>query len=303
MTRGQLFWAFTGIAILIVVASVAHGSLAKIYDAEPDFFLGSLLSLTGFCFAKAFSRANVDTALALIRDERVTEVAEAMEQEMQRRLHASGVHQQISLLSRNITSANKRTCEYFDLQTKDPRFYITSPLIRVVLQDLDEALSNVTNLARAVGSEEAQHSFTLPVDVRSQLSDVLRDLLEATSRRNEAYEALLAQFENARVDDLWGAFTVMTSDTLKAQRDLESLLGKNILSSPKDRIIVLVGYVSASLKRARKVAEMIEERQLDEPPAMRILLDDLEKVLEKLAKIELGAPVLTVGSTGLQASR
>ncbi|MCG5212496.1 hypothetical protein [Streptosporangium sp. KLBMP 9127] len=295
MTRAQLFWAFSGIGIIVVVAAVARGNLTKIYDAQPDFFLGSLLALTGFCFAKAFSRTNVTTALELIRDGRTQEVSEAVEQEIQRRLHAKGVHQQIALLNRNISAANKRTCEYYDLQTKEPRFYITAPLLRVALQDLDEALGNVTQLGHAVGSKDAQIVHTLPSDVRSQLSDALRDLQEASARRNETYETLLGQFDTIPIDELWGAFTVMTSDTLKAVRDLEALLGRNIMSPPKERCVVLAGYVAASLKRARRVEELIEEKGLAEPSAMKVLIEDLERVLEKLSQIEFGGAMLVGG--------
>jgi hypothetical protein len=43
------------------------------------------------------------------------------------------------------------------------------------------------------------------------------------------------------------------------------------------------------------VKDLIEERGLAEPPALKVLLEDLERVLEKLAQIEFGSPVLAGG--------
>jgi hypothetical protein len=79
----------------------------------------------------------------------------------------------------------------------------------------------------------------------------------------------------------------MTSDTLKALRDLEALLGKNVKSSPRDRLVVLEGYISASIKRAERVEQLIAEQGLQEPAAMRILLEDLEQIREKLLQIDM----------------
>jgi len=334
MTRPQYFWAFLGISVVVAVAIMARGNLHKIFDTQPDFVLGASLTITGICFTKAFSRTGVDQALQLIRegtdpeigealnrhfserlhdrdDEDIREplnryfsdrlhdqkdpgIREALDRYFSERLHDSGVHEQVTLLSRNIAMTNRRISEYYDLQAMEPRFYLHAPLLRVALNDLDEALGNVIHLGAAVGRRDVQRVYTVPDKVRAQLNDALRDIREASARRNETYEALRALFESQMVDDLWGAFTVMTSDTLKALRDLEALVAKNVLSLPAERIPVLSNYVQASLKRARTVGELIRLRSMEPPPAMEIFNEDLERALQKLAKVQES---LSTGST------
>ncbi|MFI6865772.1 hypothetical protein [Nocardia sp. NPDC050406] len=284
LTRGQVVWAVVGAGVLVAVAVMARGNLHTIYKVQPDFVLGCALAISTFCFTRAFSRNGVDIALDLIREGTVPEIAAALDQVHQDKLHRDGVHEQVALLIRNLVAATSRAVEYFDLQTRSPRFYLSAPHIMVVMQDLDDAMFNASQIGLAVGSRESQlPCYPLPEQARHLLRDSLRDLHEAVARRNETYEALAAQFDTPREDELWGAFTVMTSDSFKALRDLEALLGKYIHSPPKDQIAVLQGYVAAARSRARTVEEMtITRPDLVLPPALTILLEDLETVEEKL---------------------
>lgn len=288
MTRTQLVWAVIGIGILVAVVVMARGNLHKIYDVQPDFVLGAALTISVFCFSRAFSRTGVDFAVHLIRDGTVPEIATALDRVRAEALHRDGVHEQVALLIRNLTAANIRAVEYYDLQARSPRFYLTAPHLMVVMQDIDEAMFNAAELGRAVGRRDSRlTSYSLPESARNLLRDALRDLREAVARRNEAYEALAAQFDIPVEDELWGAFTVMSSDSFKALRDLEALLGKNVFAPPKDQITVLLGYVEAAQQRARTVAEMTTARpELTVPAAMSILQQDLNDVLTKLGKIE-----------------
>lgn len=288
LSRTQVVWAVTGVGVLIAIAVMARGNLYKIYDVQPDFVLGCSLAISTFCFTRAFSRSGVDIALELIREGTVPEVAEALEQVHQDKLHRDGVHEQVALLIRNLAAATTRAVEYYDLQTRWPRFYQTAPHLMVVMQDLDDAMFNASQIGLAVGSRESRlPCYPLPEPARNLLRDTLRDLHEAVARRNEAYEALAAQFETPVEDELWGAFTVMTSDSLKALRDLEALLGKYIHTPPNDQITALQGYVTAALLRARTVEEMTNSRpELTFPPALAILLQDLESVGTKLERAQ-----------------
>ncbi|MEV2220841.1 hypothetical protein AB0E01_13275 [Nocardia vinacea] len=288
MTRTQILWAGVGIGVLIAVTVLARGNLNKIYEVQPDFVLGATLTISTFCFTKAFSRNGVDIAVQLIQEGTAPEVVEALNRAREETLHRDGVYEQIALLIRNLTAANNRAVEYYDLQAKSPRFYLVAPYLSVVMQDLDEALHNAAQIGRAVGSQQMQlPSYPFPEQARYLLREALRDLHEAVARRNEAYEALSTQFEVPQEDELWGAFTVMTSDSLKALRDLESLLGKNILAPPKDQVASLRGYVEAAQRRAKSVDEMINGRPaLAYPPALAILLQDLEHVLAKLEGVD-----------------
>ncbi|GAA4922078.1 hypothetical protein GCM10023334_026020 [Nonomuraea thailandensis] len=298
MTRAQLAWAVVGLAVLVLVAIIARGNLEEIYKQQPDFVLGSLLAIVGFCFAKAFTRTAVNSALEMIRGDRSVEVAGEMDKQFARRLHDRNVHSDLALAKRNVVAAARRSAEFYDLQSKDPRFYINAPLMRVILDDLDEALASIMNLERAVESPDAQSAFVLPVDVRSELGDVLRDVREAVQRRNETYEALVAQFERAPADDLWGAFAVLSSDTLKALRDLEALMAKCLVQPPDGRLTALAGYIAAALRRAHEVDNLISTKALARPAAMATLIEDLAHAQDKLARIDLG-PRLTIGGKAL----
>lgn len=288
LNRAQVVWAVAGAGVLIAVAVMARGSLYKIYDVQPDFVLGCSLAISTFCFTRAFSRNSVDVALQLIREGTVPEVSEALERVHQEKLHREGVHEQVALLIRNLAAATSRAVEYYDLQTRWPRFHLTAPHLMVVMQDLDDAMFNAAQIGQAVGSRESQlPCYPIPEQVRSMLRDTLRDLHEAVARRNETYEALAAQFDAPDEVELWGAFTVMTSDSFKALRDLEALLGKYIHTPPKDRIASLRGYVAAATLRARTVEQMTNARaDLTFPPALTILLEDLENVGAKLERVQ-----------------
>src|SRR6266568_3465945 len=55
-SRSQYAWALLGLAVLVFTAAVAADNFQAIYAAQKDFVVGSLLSLTGFCFGRALSR-------------------------------------------------------------------------------------------------------------------------------------------------------------------------------------------------------------------------------------------------------
>ncbi|WP_431966093.1 hypothetical protein [Nocardia sp. bgisy134] len=251
MTRAQYLWAIAGLAVVVAVLVIANAELHNIYQAEPDFVLGASLSLSAFFFTKAFSRKGVPAAVQLILEQRDESITAATDRVFEERLHRMGVQENIVLLTRSLAVTSKRINEFYDMQAMEPRFSITAPLLRVAMSDIDDALAAVGRLAEAVGTTEQMQVYDLPDNLKSQLHDALRDVREASARRNETFEALRSQFAAQPVDELWGALAVLTSDTLKAQRDLESLLSKTILSAPGDLIVVLIGYVQASLMRAR----------------------------------------------------
>ncbi|GAB3652864.1 hypothetical protein GCM10027589_10600 [Actinocorallia lasiicapitis] len=215
MTLGQMAWALSGFAVLITVVIVARGDLNGLYKSQPDFFIGSLLSFTGFALAKAFSRASVTAAVDHIHDARTPEVARALEEATHRWMRENDIPGQVALLRRNIDAAAQRCGEYYDLQAKDPRGGPNVPLLRVVLTDLDDALSSAAHLSAVVGAA-VPPVFTLSSGARIQLKELLRDVREAASRRQEAFDAVSMEFGHPTADELWGAFTVLSSDTLKS---------------------------------------------------------------------------------------
>lgn len=61
--------------------------------------------------------------------------------------------------------------------------------------------------------------------------------------------------------------------------------GPEHLSRPAERVTVLANYVEQSMKRARKVDELITRENLARPPAMAIMEEDLGRALEKLSRV------------------
>ncbi|MFD3706765.1 hypothetical protein ACFWUP_26815 [Nocardia sp. NPDC058658] len=289
MTRAQYLWAALGLAVVFAILIMARGSVREIFKIQPDFVLGLSLSISTIFFTKAFSRSSVASAVHHIHEPRDPNVVAALDTAVDQRLHAMGLHENIALLSRDIAVAGKRINEFYDLQAMEPRFHATAPLLRVALTDLDDALAIVSGVAKRIGTSEINPVYQIPAGMKSHLSDALRDIREASARRNETYESLRAQIAGETVDDLWGVFAVLTSDTLKAQRDLESLASKTIQTIPADRIAVLQGYIAASLLRLETVTELVRARGLDEPHTLRIVAEDLLRAQAKVNRaLELG---------------
>ncbi|MFJ2836387.1 MULTISPECIES: hypothetical protein [Nocardia] len=286
LTRAQLLWAALGLAVVFAILIMARGSVREIFKVQPDFVLGLSLSISTIFFTKAFSRSGIASAVHHIHEPRDPNVLAALDSAVDQRLHAMGLHENVALLSRDIAVASKRINEFYDLQAMEPRFHTTAPLLRVALTDLDDALAIVSRVADRIGTTETTRVYRIPEATRSHLNDALRDVMEASARRNETYEALRAQVAGEPVDDLWGLFAVLTSDTLKAQRDLESLVSKTIQSVPADRIAVLQGYVAASLSRLESVGDLIRARGLTTPPALQIIAEDLRRAQAKLTRAQ-----------------
>src|SRR5215468_8342965 len=100
--QSQYVWGLFGLAVLAFTLAVAATNLQAIYQAQKDFIVGSLLSLTGFCFGKALSRTQEQRAIELIRTAPTKAVEIALTAERIERLHRDGVFQRLSLLARNL---------------------------------------------------------------------------------------------------------------------------------------------------------------------------------------------------------
>lgn len=294
LSRTQVAWIVGGLGTAIVVSVLAQGNLLSLYSKEPDFMLGSLLSVAGFCFAKAFSRSAEQRAIQMITTAPTKESAAAIEQEFQSRLHRRAVYQLISLLARNVTAASERGVEYYYAQARTPDFFTNVNLLKIVLDDLEKASANVAILARALDTPDVKQLYSLSGSARYKLYAVARYLNEAVARRNEVAERYAELIPPG--DDAWGVFKVMTIDMLKAEREVEALLGQYVTSPPADRSIVISSYIDAAFNRQREFADLIRARKLDESQVLRILHQDLSNALEAFDGIDFGAPLLTASA-------
>jgi hypothetical protein len=286
-------WAIAGLAVLVVVCVVALSNLQGIYNSQKDFVVGSLLSLVGFCFGKAFSRTQEQKAIEVLRTARDGPVEEAVKEEMSARLHREGVLEELSVLARNVEAASERLGEYYDSQCRVPDFYRHAPLLMVALDDLGKTESSVISLQQKLCSSGRKKSYRISPEDRLALVSIQRDLREALGRRDQAYEwfvpRLNRQTETSKTQDaeeMWDMFAVMSSDIRKGQRTLEALMSQQVLYPIEDYIRSVSGYLNAALRRAAEFADLIKIKNVPKPKILEVMIDDLEKAVKALDGFE-----------------
>jgi hypothetical protein len=282
----QKAWAAGGLAILLATLVVAFSNLQEIYDAQKDFVVGSLLSLSGFCFGRALSRTTEQKALELIHTAPTREISDALRERMSVRLHEAGAFEQLSRLERNMEAAVDRLSEYYDSQSQRLDFYRHAPLLRVALDDLDKAAANVMDLRRTMRGSAEEAALAMPPAVRLALISVRRDLREALNRRDQAYEWLAARLDRDEQDEAWDLFAVMTADVIKGTRTLEALLSQHAPDPPDDYLRTVVGYLEAAVRRAGEFAAVVGRRDVALPKIFDVMLDDLSKAIGALRSVE-----------------
>lgn len=292
----QQGWALAGISTLVLVSVVASSNLEEIYQSQKDFVAGSLLSLAGFCFGKAFSRTYEQKALELIRGEPTSQVSDVLEKEAKASLHARGVFESLTRLERDLQAGSERIAEYYDSYCRNVEHYSGLALLRVALDDLDKALSNTIEL-RGTLSATGVTTATYSIDptIRLALIHIARDYREAIGRRDALYDWFSSRLDD-RGDSSWEVFAVMTSDMLKGERLLSVLLGKSMPSPPEEYLRVIDGYMSAATRRAQEFAELTARKHIDCPKVFDVMLQDLEKAREAIERVEFGVSVDTYSS-------
>lgn len=89
-SRSQYSWALLGFMVFILTLILALTNLQSIYEAQKDFIVGSLLSLTGFSFGKALSRTQEQKAIELIQTAPTEAVVAALARPFQDRFESAG---------------------------------------------------------------------------------------------------------------------------------------------------------------------------------------------------------------------
>lgn len=298
-SRSQYAWALLGLAVLVFTAVVAANNFQAIYAAQKDFVVGSLLSLTGFCFGRALSRTQEQRAIELIRTAPSTAVEVALTAERTERLHRDGVFQRLSLLARNLEAAEERIAEYYDTEARRLDFYRYLPLLRVVLSDLDQARANLVGIERVLGPEGSiqpvagssadRGGYAIPAVARLALASIQRDLRESLGRRDQAYEWLTAHHDQPVSQELWDVFATMTSDALKSDRLLDALLGQYVAFPPGEVLVKAIGYLSAAIIRADEVVAILSAQGIGEPKIFDVMKQDLVRAQEALGQVDVGA--------------
>jgi hypothetical protein len=286
--QSQYVWGLFGLAVLAFTLAVAATNLQAIYQAQKDFIVGSLLSLTGFCFGKALSRTQEQKALELIQTAPTQAVEAALRMDRSARLHSDGVFQRLSLLARDLEAATARISEYYDTEARRPDFYRHLPLLRVALEDLDEATANIIDIGQILGGAMVESpAYVIVPAARLSLTSIRRDLRESLGRRDQAYEWLAARLDRAGNEELWDVFDVMTSDILKADRLMDSLLGKHVSFPPEEVLVTTIGYLTAAIRRANEVGKILASQQIERPKVFDVMVEDLAKACDDLGGVNL----------------
>ena len=286
-SQSQSVWALLGLAVLVFTLVLALTNLQAIYNAQKDFFVGSLLSLTGFCLGKAMSRTQEQKAIELIRTAPTQAVVAALEVDRTARLHSDGLFQQLSLLARNLEAAVDRISEYYDSQARRPDFYRHLPLLRVALDDLDKANGNIVGARQILRPSAGSPAYTISQATRLSLTSIRRDLRESLGRRDQAYEWFTARLDRRANEEFWDVFDVMTSDALKADRLLDALLAQHFDFPPEELLVTATGYLSAAIRRANEVGKILQSQQVERPKIFDVMAEDLDKALDDLGRIDV----------------
>jgi hypothetical protein len=288
--RSQQAWALSGLAVLVLISVVAVSNLQSIYDAQKDFVVGSLLSLVGFCFGKAFSRTQEQKAIELIRTARGGAVEDALKEQISARLYRDGVFDELAVLARNVDAALERLGQYYDSQCRIPDFYRHAPLLEVALDDLDKTAVSVLRLQHRLGSGIQEKSYPVSPATRLTLVSVRRDLREAVGRRDQAYEWFATRLSREAEEQAWDMFAVMTSDMRKGERSLEALLSQHLLFPTDHYLRTTSGYLTAALQRAAEFTDMIKDKGVPKPMILEVMMGDLQKAVDVLNHVEVAAP-------------
>jgi len=286
-SQSQSVWALLGLAVLVFTLVLALTNLQAIYNAQKDFIVGSLLSLTGFCFGKAMSRTQEQKAIELIRTAPTRAVVAALEMDRTARLHSDGLFQQLSLLARNLEAAVDRISEYYDSQARRPDFYRHLPLLRVALDDLDKANGNIADAGQILRPTADSPAYVISPAVRQSFISIRRDLRESLGRRDQSYEWFTARLDRLANEEFWDIFHVMTSDALKADRLLDALLGKHVGFPPEELLATTTGYLAAAIRRANEVGKTLHSQQIEKPKIFDVMVEDLHKALDDLGRIDI----------------
>ncbi len=285
--QAQYVWGLIGLAVLAFTLAVAATNLQAIYQAQKDFIVGSLLSLTGFCFGKALSRTQEQRALDLIQTAPTEAVVAALRTDHSVRLHNDGVFQRLSLLARNLEAATGRISEYYDTEARRPDFYRYLPLLRVALEDLDKANANIIDIEQILDATVESPDYVIAPAARLSLTSIRRDLRESLGRRDQAFEWFAVRLERPAHEELWGVFDVMTSDVLKADRLLDVLLGKHVSFPPEELLVTTIGYLAAAIRRANEVGKILASQQIERPKIFDVMVEDLAKAHDDLGGVDV----------------
>jgi hypothetical protein len=259
ISLSQGVWLTAGFTVLVIVCVIAAQNLQAIYNSQKDFVVGTLLSLTGFCFAKALTRSQERRAQEALRAE---------------------LRQKMALLERNVNAAILRIGDYFNSEAPKFDHYHRTRLLQVVIDDLEHCRSNIIETNKIIGSP-VQDTYQVDGPQRVIVEAASRALEEAANRRDQVFDMLKAQAErDLSAADTWDMFQTMTADTLKAKQMVDAMLRPNITMSPGLGAYKAKDYVDAAIRRADQFRVMAGADEL--PKIFEVMHQDLKEAADCL---------------------
>lgn len=248
----QGVWLTAGFAVLVVVCVVAAQNLESIYHSQKDFVVGTLLSLTGFCFAKALTRSQERRAQEALRAE---------------------IRQKMALLERNVNAATLRISDYLNAEAPKFEHYHRTRLLQVVIDDLDHCRGNIIETNKIIGSP-APNTYRIDGPQRVQVEAASRALEEAANRRDQVFDMLKAKAgRDPSAADTWDLFQTMTADTIKAKQMVDAMLRPHVTTPPGLGAFKAKDYVDAAIRRADQFKTMLPADEV--PRIFEVMHQDL----------------------------
>jgi hypothetical protein len=258
----QGIWLTGGFAVLIIVCVIAAQNLQSIYNSQQDFVVGTLLSLTGFCFAKALTRSQEQQAQEVLRAE---------------------LRQKIALLERNVNAAMLRIGDYFNSEASKIDHYHRTRLLQVVIDDLDHCRGNIVETNKIIGNP-VRKTYLVEGPKRISGEAASRALEEAANRRDQLYDVLKARVDrDLTASDSWDMFQTITSDTIKAKHMVDAILRPNVTVAPELSAHKAKDYVDAAIRRADQFQTMMANEEL--PKIFEVMRQDLQDAADCLHQL------------------
>ncbi|MEH1122948.1 hypothetical protein [Micromonospora sp. CPCC 206061] len=255
-------WALSGTAVVLITAIVAAANLREIYLSQKDFVIGSLLSLAGFCFGKAVNRTAEERA---------------------QWLQESGASDDLSKLESSIHSTTERLSEFYWRLDDRP------DLLRVAVDDLNKATAYLSSLRHELGATVNRQEWQIPATAEVALDRIRRDLHEAINRLNRTRERLAPALAGPEYERLWDLFDVLSTDLLKANRNLDATRGAHLPFPPQLQVENAANYLNAASERADEFTALLTARGVEMPETFRIMCRDLRGAIDGLGIVDLSA--------------
>ena len=229
-----------GIVLLGATIVMLRGRLVNVWSTNPDIFYYPVFGLGVSLITSGFVRDKID-------------------REIRRRYDEFNVRTTLAVLGRNVEAARQRLIEYSFLRAAEFDFHLGMSLLLVIENDLEKAYTNINSLHAAIMQTVSlgEQSKVEPAEGGSRrlddLQSIMRDVSEATNRRNEIASGLLILKLGAddNISALLDSFNVVSSDLFKANIIMTEVISEHLQDMTDHDISRVRDYLVACASRTR----------------------------------------------------